>query len=196
MQVTVNMDKLQEQKDNVAAFQRESAAALAAHETATARLRAELTSLADRLEATMNQLLSSRRQEQVLATKLRDADARILVPSCLLVCCLCLLLCGCMRTKPGCMAQVVFRSNVKRPAQRFTHEHAWLQTRMLLQKGESSLANAETACSGLRERIAHLEKHAKQQEAAVTKASQSLKVRSRSIPLRCSHTCLLLSVCP
>lgn len=83
-QVTVNMDKLQEQKDNFAAYQRESAAAIAEQEKATERLRAELKSLGDRLEATTRQLVGSRRQEQVLGSKLRDAEARAVVrlPSC------------------------------------------------------------------------------------------------------------------
>lgn len=73
------MDKLQEQKDNVAAYQRESAAAISYREKAIDRLKAEFKGLADRLETTAHQLAASRRQTQVLEIKLQDAMAEVQV---------------------------------------------------------------------------------------------------------------------
>ena len=47
----MNMDKLQEQKSNFAAYQQESMGAIADREKAIERLKAELKGLGDRLES-------------------------------------------------------------------------------------------------------------------------------------------------
>jgi DNA repair exonuclease SbcCD ATPase subunit len=73
------MDKIQQQKDNVAACQRESAAAISHREKEIEQLKVELKGLADRLESTAHQLDSSRRQTQTLEIKLQDAMAEVQV---------------------------------------------------------------------------------------------------------------------
>ena len=77
----MNMDKLQEQKSNFAAYQQESMGAIADREKAIERLKAELKGLGDRLESNTHDLVASKRQMRVQELKLKDAAAELQVHS-------------------------------------------------------------------------------------------------------------------
>jgi chromosome segregation ATPase len=79
MQVTVIMDKLQEQKSNFAAYQQETAGAISDREKAIERLKAELKALGDRLEAKTHEAVGAKRQINVLELKLKDGAIELQV---------------------------------------------------------------------------------------------------------------------
>ena len=72
IQVTVNLDKLQEAKDNFASHQIEATAAMHDRDKVIERLKAELKSLSHQLETKTADFVSCRRQASVLESKLRD----------------------------------------------------------------------------------------------------------------------------
>lgn len=72
VQVTVNMDKLAEARENVEANAREAAAAIADGSRVIERLKAELKALGERAESSAYDALSSRRRAAVCETTNRD----------------------------------------------------------------------------------------------------------------------------
>ena len=78
-QVTVNLDKLQEQKNSFVAYQQETASAIADREKVIERLKAELKALSDRLEGKTQELANCQRNVSVLDMQQRDAGAELQV---------------------------------------------------------------------------------------------------------------------
>jgi archaellum component FlaC len=67
------MDRLNEQKNNFAAFQLESSAAIADREKVMERLKTELKSLGARLESVMKEVVTLKRQAMEKEVEVRDA---------------------------------------------------------------------------------------------------------------------------
>jgi chromosome segregation ATPase len=79
LQVTVNMDKLQEQQTKFAEYQQECTAAIADREKAIERLKAELKALGDRLSSKTQDLVTTKRQVSVLELKAKDSATELQV---------------------------------------------------------------------------------------------------------------------